>query len=426
MSAASALAGLDVCVHCGFCLQACPTYLVTGDEADGPRGRIVLMQALDRGALPAFDPGLTLHLDRCLGCRACEPVCPSGVAYGPALEESRRLIARERRVPFLQQVIHTVMATPELRRPLLGLARMVRPVAGQLAGGSRLGFTMGMLAATRPSKKGRKGRRGQRGRRGCATRTSPFPAPRAAPPLSLFTGCVMDSLFSQVHAATVRTLAANGYRMVAVGGQQCCGALHAHAGQHEQARALARQNVRAFETAVDAMVVVNSAGCGAALKDYGRWLADDPLAAPARAFAARVRDVTELLAERGPRPGAPLRLRLAYDPPCHLLHAQRVSQPVECCLAAVPGVERVAHADAELCCGSAGSYSLTQSAMSRAVLDRKLDALVAARPDVVATGNPGCVMQLGAGLAARGEPISVVHPVEVLDWSYRAAGVYDD
>lgn len=242
---------------------------------------------------------------------------------------------------------------------------------------------------------------------------------------ALFTGCIMDGLFSHVHRATERTLAANGYRLIPVVEQGCCGALHAHVGQHDEARELARANVRAFAQHPDAMIVVNAAGCGAMLREYGRLLADDPLAEQAAAFARRVVDVTEPLAAAGPRRGALLDLAVAYDPPCHLLHVQRVEEAPLKVLDAIPGVKRVRHAEAAVCCGSAGSYSLTEPGMSRAVLARKLEALADAEPDVVASGNPGCVMQIGAGLRAAGRRTPVVHPVELLDKSYALAGYYD-
>ncbi len=443
-------AGLDACVHCGFCLQSCPTFLVTGDEADSPRGRIVLMRAMARDRLPRHDAALISHLDRCLGCRACEPACPSGVQYGLGLETARARLAEVRPVPRTARAVHAVMAEPLLRKPLLACARAVRPMAGLLAGASRLGFAFGMLAATRAvewreereereeretreKRERREERDGQSGRAaerqsvasGITAASAATPAP-PAPPAVVFRGCIMDGLFGHVHAATERVLWVNGYARRACAGLQCCGALHAHAGQHEAAIALARANVRALAAEPDAAIAVNSAGCGAMLKDYGRLLADDPLAAAAAGVAARVRDVTELLAEAGPRPGARIDLRVAYDPPCHLLHAQRVADPPEAVLAAVPGLTRAAHAEADLCCGGAGSYSLTERDLSRRILARKVAALRDARPDVVATGNPGCVMQIGAGLRAAGMALPVVHPVELLDWSYERAGEYGD
>ena len=230
----------------------------------------------------------------------------------------------------------------------------------------------------------------------------------------------MNGLFSHVHDATVRTLAVNGVAADEVAGQGCCGALHAHAGLVAEARVFARVNVAAFATS-DAPIVVNSAGCGAILKDYGHLLPDDPAAA---AFGARVRDVTEVLAERGPAPGASLGLRVAYDPPCHLLHAQGVAEPPRRVLAAIPDAVPIETPGAALCCGSAGLYGLAQPEMSHAVLGAKLEELRVAAPDVVATGNPGCQLQLGAGLVAAGIAAEARHPVELLDRSYRAAGYY--
>ncbi len=230
----------------------------------------------------------------------------------------------------------------------------------------------------------------------------------------------MQGLFSHVHDATIRTLQVNGYVVREVPAQVCCGALHAHAGLRDEARRLARTNLAAFGHD-DAPIVVNSAGCGAMLKEYGH-LADDPR--DAERFVTRVRDITELLAERGPRPGAPLDMAIAYDPPCHLLHAQRIAEPPERVLRAIPVLRVVSVPDAAQCCGSAGLFTLVEPAMSRAVLAPKLRSLAEARPQVVATGNPGCLMQLGAGLAAAGIPASVRHPVELLDESYRAAGYY--
>jgi glycolate oxidase iron-sulfur subunit len=413
---AGAFAGLDPCVHCGFCLQSCPTFLVTGDESDSPRGRIVLMRALARGSLGVLDPGLVSHLDRCLGCRGCEPVCPSGVSYAPALEASRQLIGERRPVPLATQLTLTVLAEPRLRGPVLALAKLARPLARYLAGGSRLGFLAGMLAATKDGKAvGRKGGKNH----GTLTALGPYR------PAALFKGCIMSGLFQHVHDATRRTLAVNGCGLVDVPGQQCCGALYAHAGLHQEAAALARANVEAFSRVPDAAIMVNAAGCGAMLKEYPRLLAGDPLAEAAAQMASRVADVTEVLAAAGPRPGAALDLVVAYDPPCHLLHAQRVADAPLKVLDAIPGLRRTAHAEAELCCGSAGTYSLSQPGLSRAVLDRKVAALRSGRLDAVATGNPGCVMQIGAGLRAAGRPIPVVHPVELLDRSYALAGYYE-
>lgn len=406
--------GLDPCVHCGFCLQVCPTYRVTSDEADSPRGRIVLMRGLERGRLPANEPTLAYHLDRCLGCLACEPSCPSGVDYGSALESARALLIQARPIPRIARAVNAVMANRPLRRSLLWAARVSRRTARLFAGKSRLGFMMGMLGATRGLSPQR-----QHGTNSVVARAS------SAGSCALLTGCIMEGLFPHVNDATVRTLTVNGYRLVHVPEQGCCGALHAHVGQHDRALHLARQNVRAFASFPDSVIVVNSAGCGAMLKNYGGMLAGDPLESDAAALANRVRDVSELLAERGPLRGKPVSLRIAYDPPCHLLHAQRIADPPLQLLDSIPGTQRAQHADAAMCCGSAGSYSLTTPKLSQAVLANKVAALLAADLDVVATGNPGCIMQLGAGLLSRGSRVPVVHPVEILDRSYELAGFYE-
>ena len=425
MTERGGFAALDPCVHCGFCLQACPTFLATGDEADSPRGRIELMRALEAGELEPDDPAVAVHLDRCLGCRGCEPVCPSGVGYGHGLGAARALLATRRSPPPLARAALWALTTPGVSRVVYALARMLR-AAGlprALAGWGRFRFAMGMLAATRPAD----GRTGGR-----ADRHAPTP-PSAGPPdrqtALLFRGCVMDGLFSHVHDATIRTLAVNGYEVRAVAGQVCCGALHAHAGLRDEARVLACQNLAAFGSG-DEPIVVNSAGCGAMLKEYAHLLAERDGAGGGGAgdrgvrFAARVRDVTELLADRGPRPGAPLDRRVAYDPPCHLLHAQRIAEPPHRVLAAIPVLRVLSTPDAAQCCGSAGLFTLLEPGMSRAVLTPKLASLRDAAPQVVATGNPGCLMQIGAALAAAGIPAQARHPVELLDESYRAAGYY--
>jgi glycolate oxidase iron-sulfur subunit len=404
---------LDACVHCGFCLQACPTFLATGDEADSPRGRIELIRALEAGELAPRDPFLAVHLDRCLGCRGCEPVCPSGVGYGQGLEAARATIARARGVPWLTGAALWALTTPGAARVAYALARLLRATGlpGRLAGWGRVRFAMGMLAATRPAR-----RLGGQAVRGSAATPTTNPPNRLT--ALLFRGCIMDGLFSHVHDATIRTLRVNGYEVREVGGQGCCGALHGHAGLRDEARRLARANLAAFGDG-DEPIVVNSAGCGAMLKDYSHLLDGAGVR-----FAARVRDVTELLAERGPLPGAPLDRSVVYDPPCHLLHAQRVAEPPHRVLGAIPVLRLVPTPDAAQCCGSAGLFTLVEPAMSQAVLAPKLAALREAAPQVVATGNPGCLMQLGAGLAAAGMRADVRHPVELLDESYRAAGYY--
>jgi len=403
---------LDPCVHCGFCLPACPTYLATGDEADSPRGRIVLMRALERGELGPGDDALVQHLDACLGCLGCEPVCPSGVGYGRGIQTAREQLFATRRLSPLAALVLGVFRREGLWRPLFTAARLLRAtgVPRLLAGGSRTGFGMGMLAATEPLSP-----------TATVIPTLGASVPPSSPTVALFRGCVMDTLFDHVHDATVRTLEANGYHVIEPAGQACCGALHEHAGDRAGAEALARLNVAALTDSAD-YIVVNSAGCGALLKDYGHLLGTEAAAA----LAARVRDVSELLAQAGPRPGGPLPLDVAYDAPCHLQHAQRVQAAPLAVLGAIPSLRLRLLPSSDKCCGSAGIYSIVRPAMARAVLDLKIESFAEADPvpEIVATGNPGCVMQIGAGLRAAGLPIRVVHPVELLDESYRRGGVY--
>ncbi|MFN2317478.1 MAG: (Fe-S)-binding protein [Gemmatimonadales bacterium] len=397
-------AALDPCVHCGFCLPACPTYLATGDENDSPRGRIVLMRALEAGELPLTDPAVRHHLDACLGCRGCEPACPSGVGYGAALETARADLARANGLPWQVRGILTVFRHEWLWRPLLTAMRWFRAtgVPARLAGWGRMGFGMGMVAGARSEK--REARR-ERSRDDNAMR-----APRLR--LALFRGCVTDTLLRDLNDSTVAVLRACGHEVVEVPGQSCCGALHAHSGAAEDARAMAARNVAAF-AGVDAdRIVVNSAGCGALLREYHHLL-DDPRAA---AIAGRVRDITEILAE-GPLPEMrPLDLDIAYDPPCHLQHAQRVHDAPLAVLHAIPGVRVHLLPGHDRCCGGAGIYGILHPELSRQVLEDKLAAIRAADPpmDMIVTGNPGCIMQIGAGLRASGMEIPVGHPVQLV------------
>jgi glycolate oxidase iron-sulfur subunit len=408
---ADASAGIDACVHCGFCLQACPTYLTLEDENDSPRGRIVLMHALVEGALPLDDRDVRTHIDRCLGCRACETACPSGVPYGQLLEATRATLTTVQPNPPVARAILFVFAQPVLLAlAMLGgrIARALRlsSVLSRLPG--RPGFAMAMLESTR----------------------SPLPRERYTPRgdatrgrATLLTGCVMKGLFAETNRATERTLVVNDYAVSRTTGQGCCGALHAHAGDGEAARALARRNIAAFETSDAEYIVVNAAGCGAMMKEYGHLLAGDPAwHARAAAMSARVRDVSELLAEAGPKPGAPLDVTVTYDAPCHLLHAQRIATPPLRVLAAIPGITLVPLEGSEHCCGSAGIYNLVEPDVSDTVLAPKLAHIADTRAPLVATGNPGCMMQIGAGLHQAGSIARTVHPVDLLDASYSAAG----
>jgi glycolate oxidase iron-sulfur subunit len=376
------------------------------------------MRALERGEMDAQDPALFEHLDACLGCRGCEPACPSGVGYGRGLEAAREQLFEARGLSPTARVVLRIFRHRLLWEPAFALARLLRATGlpRLLAGRNRLRFGLGMLAASAEPRE-----RTEKTERSDSTAAS-FPSSPSSPSVALFRGCVMSTLFNHVNAATRRTLEANGYRVVEVGGQVCCGALHEHAGDRAGARVLAEANVEALVETAD-FVVVNSAGCGALLKDYGHLLGTE---AGAR-LGAKVRDVAELLADRGPRSGAPLELDVAYDPRCHLQHAQRVHDAPLALLRAVPGLRLRLLPGSDRCCGSAGIYSVLRPQMARAVLDQKIAGLRAAtpRPDFVVTGNPGCLMQIGAGLRAARLPIDVAHPVELLDHSYREAGFYE-
>ncbi len=405
-------AGVDACVHCGFCLQACPTYVTLEDENDSPRGRIVLMRALLEGTLPLDNESVQTHIDRCLGCRACETACPSGVPYGQLLEATRATMAERRPIPFVARMILSSFERPWLMRLSMLGGRVMRATGiaqllSRLPG--RLGFAMAMLAstnkggdiATRTGSRSRSKNTGSRGR------------------VAVLTGCVMEGLFAETNRATERTLQVNDYAIVDAPGQQCCGALHAHAGDANAARRLARANIAAFEATNAEFICVNAAGCGAMMKEYGHLLREDPAFSDRAAqFSTKVRDASELLAAAGPKRGGELKVRVAYDAPCHLLHAQRLANPPLAVLRAIPGLELVPLNETEMCCGSAGIYNLVEPDTSAIVLARKLANIDATNAELVATGNPGCMMQIGAGLVRNGSPKSTIHPVLLLDRSY--------
>ena len=400
-------AGIDACVHCGFCLQSCPTYLTLEDENDSPRGRILLMRSALEGSLAIDDPSLETHIDRCLGCRACETVCPSGVPYGHLLEATRATMAETRRLPFVARAILWAFARPTVLTMAMAVSRVLRAtripaLLSKVPG--RFGFAMAMLASTESA-----GGRASYIAHGDGSRGR----------VALLLGCVMEGLLTETNRATERTLTANGYSMVDVAGQRCCGALHAHAGDLSTARELARGNIAAFEKSGADYICANAAGCGAMMKEYAHLLADDgEWSERASRFSARVRDVSELLVAAGPKHGAPLPVKVTYDAACHLLHAQRIADPPLAVLRAIPQLELIPLAGAEHCCGAAGIYNLVEPESSNIVLAPKLRNIDATGAAIVATGNPGCLMQIGAGLRRASSTVRVVHPVDLLDQSY--------
>jgi Fe-S oxidoreductase len=396
------------CVHCGLCLPACPTYRVTGRETSSPRGRVYLMRGVAEGTLPL--EALAEEASLCLGCRACETACPSGVAYGSLLEHSRAALtaAGHRDAPeqklerfALRQVVErprrlalAVAALAAVQR--LGLDRLARPLLP-----ARLREAQALLPKVPPAR--------ERRRLPVTTR-----APVRRGRVAFFEGCIMPELFGPVNRAAVRVLARNGFDVVVPRDQGCCGALHLHAGDREGARALAARNALAFDPAEVDAVIVASAGCGAALRDMALWAGPD-----AEPLAGKIRDVCEFLDEAGiEAPTSPVEGRVCYDDPCHLVHAQGVESAPRRLLAAIPGLELVAHDDPGACCGAAGTYNLTRPEMAAEVLERKMASLCAGAPDWIATGNPGCLMQLAAGARARRLRADVVHPLELLDRAY--------
>lgn len=400
-------ADLGRCVHCGLCLTSCPTYIVTGLEVESPRGRIHMAKLVTEGRAE-LNETIQEHWDLCLQCRACEAVCPSGVPYGRIQEHARaqvqaappsgRWARRVRRfglrnVVARPGVLAAVMAparwySGSVLRRAVRFTRMLRLVPGLNAMERQLPWRVG----------------------------APFRADDLAPSgdVALLTGCVMGELFGDAHRATVRVLERSGVKVSAPPAQGCCGALHAHDGDLEFARKLARRNIQAFEGS--GTIVVNSAGCGAAMKEYGDLLSgDEKWAGRAAAFSARVRDFSEVLADIEQRPAAKAKGRVAYQDACHLAHAQRIREQPRALLAEVTGCELVETSGADVCCGAAGIYSLVQPEMSAELRRRKAEQFAAVRPDVVVTANPGCQLQYTAAVSEAGLTARVMHLAEFLD-----------
>jgi glycolate oxidase iron-sulfur subunit len=384
---------LATCVHCGLCLNYCPTFRVTGLETESPRGRIYLMTQWKRGGLP-FTEDLAHHIDLCLGCRTCEAVCPSGVPYGRIIEHGRAELERVRRPNPKSVVVRQAM------RQLLAHPGRLRMAGALTRGAQVLGLT-GLVpqGRTLPRLSG-------------AYRP---PSGRLAPPIgekrfrvAFLLGCVMPIFYPAAHQASVRLLQLAGCEVWFPRGQRCCGALFAHNGDLEGARRLRGVNQDAFGMEDFDYLVVNSAGCGSHLKDFYPNL------------GTRVRDLFEFLAEVGlPEPRHEVRTRVTYQDACHLVHAQRIRKQPRQLLGALPGVEFVEMTHPDICCGSAGIYNAVQPEMSRRILEEKMDDLLATGAEVVVTANPGCQMQLEAGLRARGHPeVSVKHLAELLSQGY--------
>jgi glycolate oxidase iron-sulfur subunit len=421
---------LRACVHCGLCLEACPTYVATGDENDSPRGRIYLMRAVEEGRLESASPSFQNHIDRCLGCRACESACPAGVEYGILLEAARqKLLAGQRGFThtILKFVLRHIWMRPGRLRAVLGFARFIRD-----NGIARLLLTTRIPRELSPkSEFGLLLLEGSKPRAGASENLSEpkVKADGDKKAALLFKGCVTEGLFSRVNQATKRVLAVNGCATQAPEKQVCCGALHAHAGDLDGARALARKNIDAFsEVEADdgAAIVTNAGGCGAMLASYAHLLADDArYAERAKAFSSRVRDLGQQLEAIGFRNGVSIgSQRTTYDSSCHLLHGQHGAEASLQMLWAIPDLNLALLSGSDVCCGGAGIYNLLVPDLSAQVLAEKLDCIDKSGAELLATGNPGCQMQIAAGAAMSGMKLKVCHPVELLDESYARAGFY--
>lgn len=410
---------IDACVHCGFCLPACPTYLLWGQEPDSPRGRIYLMKLASDGTT-AITPDWVEHFDTCLGCMACMTACPSGVDYGKLVEATRSQIERVHKRPLadrlFRRLLFSVFPRPDrLRRlrPLLafyqrsGLQVLARRSGALRLLPSRLRSMEALLPRITRQQK--------------IAPVTPADGLRRRR-VGLILGCVQREFLSEVNAATVRVLAAEGCEVAAPAAQPCCGALLVHAGEEAPALALARRMVDAFEAVDVEAIVSNAGGCGSTVKDYGYLLRDDPAYAERAArFSAKCRDVTELLDELGPRAERhPLAMRVGYHDSCHLQHAQGVRAQPRSLLAAIPGLEVVEVPEGTICCGSAGIFNLVQPDTADQLADRKAALIAPLGLDAVATGNPGCILQLTAALGRIGLQIPVLHTIQVLDASIEA------
>ena len=408
------------CVRCGLCLPSCPTYLETMTETSGPRGRISLIKAVDEGRLDVLSPGFVHQMSECLDCRACAAVCPSGVEYGELIEGARA------RVEAAQAPLRTPFAR-FLR--WLSLTVLFRNMRWMRAAAVLLRFYQRSALGRWMRRSGLIERLHLQRQEALAPEISSaffiprgqrFTAAQEQVVVFFHAGCIMHVAFARVHEATVRVLQRNGCTVLVPAAQGCCGAIAVHAGQPAFGRELAKRNIEAFERSGAEFYVVNAAGCGSALKEYGQLLEDDPLwAQRAAAFSTRVRDVLEFLDERGLAPGlGALEASVTYQDACHLAHAQRIAAAPRRLLAQIPGLELREMTESSVCCGSAGIYNLTQPEMSERLRKRKIENTLATGAEIVATANPGCALQLAAGLREEQNSMRVLHAIELLDLAY--------
>ncbi len=413
--------GVNQCVHCGLCLASCPTFSELGTEMDSPRGRIFLIKSLAEGRIGLSDPTVE-HLSLCLDCRACETVCPAGVPYGRLIEAAKAEIERQRPGGAGRRAFRWLN---------FGLLLGNRRVLALAAAGLRLYQASGLQALVRRTGLARL-LPGTLPAWEALLPTMPSAADRAPLPaltpavgsrrarVAMLTGCVQSIVFGAHNRATARVLARNGCDVLAPSGQGCCGALNAHGGDHARAVAMAKRTIETFEAAGADAVVVNTSGCGAHMKAYGALLADDPAwAERAARFVRTVQDLAEFLAREPLRgPLAPVPMTVTYHDPCHVVHGQKIRRQPRELLAQVPGLAMVDLPEADWCCGSAGIYNLTQPEMADRLLRRKVRNVASTGAEAVVTANPGCILQIQAGLRAQGIERPVLHLVEILDRAY--------
>ena len=413
--------GVNQCVHCGLCLAYCPTFSELGTEMDSPRGRIFTIKSLAEGRMSLTD-SVAQHLSLCLDCRACETVCPAGVPYGRLIEAAKVEIERQQPGALPRRLFRWLNFGL-----LLGHPRLLRLAAA----GARLYQTSGLqqlvrrsglvklLPGTLPAWEALLPSVPSKAERTPPPRTTLADGPRRAR-VAMLTGCIQAVVFGAHNRATARVLARNGCDVLVPEGQRCCGALNAHGGDHARALAMARQTIDAFEAVAADFVIVNVSGCGAHMKAYGHLLADDPAYAErAKRFAATVRDLAEFLAQEPLRgPLQPVTMTCTYHDPCHVVHGQKIKSEPRRLLAQIPGLRLVELPESDWCSGSAGIYNLTQPEMATRLLHRKVGHVLETSAEAVVTANPGCILQIQAGLGAHQSPVRVLHLVEILDRAY--------
>lgn len=450
------------CIHCGFCLPTCPTYAVLGVEMDSPRGRIYQMQAVADGKLEISDDFIE-HMYCCVGCRACETACPSGVQFGKLIEAAREQIQLEATSVAIQEgpdadanseyeelltpttsVARGSLTATILRRFFFDAMLPSRSILSLVFGGLKLYQRSGLQTLVRrtglldaannlPTPFKGKLKIPEELMDGAKGDIIPQQLPEITPAIGpqrhrvgFISGCIMDQVFHDINEATIRVLAAHGCEVIAPVQQNCCGALHVHGGEAERGRELARHNIDVFARYDLDAIIINSAGCGSTLKEYNHLLRDDPAYVQlAEEFSAKVKDISEFLIsiERNQQMGE-VKRTVAYHDACHLLHGQKIKQQPRQLLQSIPGITLVNLKESDWCCGSAGIYNLTNQEMGQDLLERKMNNIEVTGADTIATGNPGCMMQIALGARQRGIQMQVVHPIQLLDEAYQAGGLY--